>query len=60
MKYILINDIQKIIKEIHMPQIGIVFHVSMWWVAKNIKFDKNYEIKKYVNKLIIMTFIEFS
>jgi len=34
-----------------MPQIGIVFHISMWWVAKNIKFDKNYEIKilQYIN-----------
>jgi hypothetical protein len=39
MKYIFINDIQLISKEIHMPQNGIIFHVSMWWVAKNIKFD---------------------
>jgi hypothetical protein len=46
MKYILINDIQEFKKEFHMPQIGIVFHVSMWWVAKNINFDKKYEIKK--------------
>jgi hypothetical protein len=29
MKYILGNDIQKIPKEIHMPQNGIVFNVSM-------------------------------
>jgi hypothetical protein len=39
MKYIIINDIPKNSKEIHMPQNGIVFHVSMSWVAKNIKFD---------------------
>ncbi len=39
MKYILINDIQRISKKIDMPQNGIVFHVSMWWVTKNIEFD---------------------
>jgi hypothetical protein len=39
MKYILIYDIQLISKEIHMPQNGIIFHVSIWWVAKNINFD---------------------
>jgi hypothetical protein len=39
MKYILINDIQIISKEIYMPQNAIAFHVSMWWVKKNIKFD---------------------
>jgi hypothetical protein len=39
MKYIIINDIQRISKEIHMPQIDIFFHVFMWWVIKNIKFD---------------------
>jgi len=39
MKDILISDIQWISKGIHMPQNDIVFHVSMWWVAKNIKFD---------------------
>jgi hypothetical protein len=38
MKYIPINDIQNISKEIHMPQNGIVFNISMWWVAKNINF----------------------
>jgi len=42
MKYIFISDIQWISKEIHMPQNGIVFHVSMWWIAKNIKFDLYY------------------
>jgi len=39
MKYILINDIQKNSKEINMPQNGIISQVSMWWVAKNIKFN---------------------
>jgi len=39
MKCILINDIKKKSKEIQMPQNDIVFNVSMWWVAKNIKFD---------------------
>ncbi len=34
MKYLFINDIQWISKEIHMHQNGIVFHVSMWWVTK--------------------------
>jgi len=29
MKYIIINDIQNISKEIQMPQNGIIFHVSM-------------------------------
>jgi hypothetical protein len=46
MKYILISDIQWISKEIQMPQNGIVFHASMWWPTKNIKFGKNHEIKK--------------
>jgi hypothetical protein len=41
MKYVLISDIQWISKEIHMPQNDIVSHVSIWWVAKNIKFDLN-------------------
>jgi hypothetical protein len=39
MKYIINNDIQRFLKKIHMPQNGIVFHVFMWWVANNIKFD---------------------
>jgi hypothetical protein len=39
MKYIIINGIQKKLKEIHVPQNDIVFHVFMWWVVKNIKFD---------------------
>jgi hypothetical protein len=39
MKYVVVNDIQKNSKEIHMPQNGIVFHVSMQWVTNNIKFD---------------------
>jgi len=39
MKYILIKDIQRISKEMHMPQNGIVFRVSMWWVINNMKFD---------------------
>jgi hypothetical protein len=39
MKYILINDIQKISKEIDMPQNDIVFHVSMSWVIKNLNFN---------------------
>jgi hypothetical protein len=47
MRYILINDIQIISKEIHMPQIDIVFHVFMWWVIKNIKFDIYYFIKVF-------------
>jgi hypothetical protein len=38
MKYILIRDIQRISKEMHMPQNSIDFHVSMWWVVKNMKF----------------------
>jgi len=29
MKYILINDIQRISKEIHMPQNEIIFYVPM-------------------------------
>jgi hypothetical protein len=38
MKYIIIGHIQYILKEIHMPQNDIVFHVSMRWVAKNIHY----------------------
>jgi len=46
MKYILINDIQWISKEIHMPQNDIVFHVSMWWVAK---LHKSWSLVIYQN-----------
>jgi hypothetical protein len=39
MKYILINDIQRISKEIHMPPNDIVFLFPCDGVANNIKFD---------------------
>jgi len=47
MKYILINDIQRILKEIHMPQHDIIFHVSIWYVTNNIKFDLYLFIKVF-------------
>jgi hypothetical protein len=58
MKYILINDIKKNSKEIRMPQNGLIFHVSMWWVAKNIKFNFNHLSKYLVIQLgIFLKFI---
>jgi len=51
MKYIFIKDIQIISKEMHMPQYGIVFHVLMWWVTKNMKFDLYSFIKVFGHRI---------